>query len=62
MEKTKRTFDPGWISPCPACHCMTHSIRLGRAHYHCGKCDYDKSLSDVYWYEAQEKWKKEKKK
>jgi hypothetical protein len=27
---------------------MTKSIRMGRAHYICGKCGYDKSLGDVY--------------
>lgn len=39
------------ISPCPGCHCMTHSIRQSRANYKCGKCGYDKSLSDVFFYE-----------
>lgn len=43
------------ISPCPKCNCMTKSIRLGRARYQCGKCKADKSLSDVYWYEATHK-------
>jgi DNA-directed RNA polymerase subunit M/transcription elongation factor TFIIS len=38
------------ISPCPKCHCMTKSIREGRAKYKCGKCGADKSLSDVYFY------------
>ncbi len=40
------------ISPCPKCNCMTKSIRKGRAHYVCGKCGVDKSLSDVFFYEA----------
>ena len=40
------------ISPCPKCYCMTKSIRLGRAKYKCGKCGADKSLSDVFFYEA----------
>ena len=39
------------ISPCLKCHCMTKSIRLGRANYICGKCNADKSLSDLYFYE-----------
>ncbi len=43
------------ISPCPKCGCMTKSIRLGRARYQCGKCKADKSLSDVYFYEATHK-------
>ena len=46
------------ISYCGGCHCMTHSIRKGRAHYVCGKCGHDKSLSDVYWSEAMHKEKK----
>ena len=43
------------ISPCPKCHCMTKSIREGRAKYKCGKCGADKSLSGVFWYEATQK-------
>ena len=43
------------ISPCPKCHCMTKSIRLGRAKYQCGKCKADKSLSDVFFYECIER-------
>jgi len=46
------------ISPCPKCYCMTHSIRLGRAKYQCGKCKADKSLSDVFFYEMLERNKK----
>ena len=38
------------LSPCPKCHCITKSIRLGIAKYQCGKCKADKSLSDVYFY------------
>lgn len=34
---------------------MTKSIREGRAKYKCGKCGADKSLSDVFWYEATQK-------
>lgn len=51
--------DDNWLSPCPKCHCMTKSIRKGRAHYDCGKCGADKSLSDVYFYEATHKSSKE---
>ena len=43
------------ISPCSKCHCMTKSIRKSRAHFVCGKCGADKSLSDVYFYEATHK-------
>ena len=50
------------ISPCPNCNCMTKSIRLGRAKYVCGKCKADKSLSDVYFYEAMQKVKSEEEK
>ena len=46
------------ISPCSKCGCMTKSIRKGRAFYICGKCGHDKSLSDVYFYEATHKEKK----
>jgi len=46
------------MSPCPKCKCMTKSIKLGRAKYQCGKCKADKSLSDVYWYEATQKGRK----
>ena len=45
-------FNEDEITPCPKCHCMTKSIRLGRANYQCGKCKADKTLSDVYYYEA----------
>ena len=45
MEKIKET-------PCNKCGRFTISKRLGRAHYHCEECDNDKSLSDVYYYEA----------
>ncbi len=47
------------LSLCPGCGCMTKSIRLGRANYQCGKCKYDKSLSDVYYYEMIERNKHE---
>ncbi|QDP57864.1 MAG: hypothetical protein Unbinned1693contig1002_8 [Prokaryotic dsDNA virus sp.] len=36
------------LTLCNGCNCMTKSIRMGRAHYICGKCGYDKSLGDVY--------------
>ena len=45
------------LSICPKCNCMTKSIKDGRAKYHCGKCKADKSLSDVFWYEATQKAK-----
>ena len=45
MNKIKET-------PCIKCDKPTISKRLGRAHYHCEECDNDKSLSDVFWYEA----------
>ena len=50
-----KKYDKDDISPCPKCHCMTKSIRLGRAKYKCGKCGADKSLSDVFFYEATHK-------
>lgn len=37
---------------CPKCNCMTKSIRISRVKYKCEKCGNDKSLSDVYFYEA----------
>jgi hypothetical protein len=40
------------MSPCLKCHCMTKSIRLSRSKYKCEKCGADKSLSDVFFYEA----------
>ena len=46
------------LSPCPKCNCMTKSVRLRRAKYVCGKCKADKSLSDVYYYEATHKEEK----
>ena len=45
----KPKYDKDDITPCPKCHCMTKSIRLGRAKYECGKCKADKSLSDVFF-------------
>ena len=42
-------------SPCPKCEIMTKSVRLGRAKYVCERCETDKSLSDVYYYEATNK-------
>lgn len=47
---SKRSKDD--ITPCNKCYCMTKSIRLSRAKYKCGKCGADKSLSDVFYYEA----------
>ena len=45
MNKPNETY-------CTKCEKITISKRLGRAHYHCEECDNDKSLSDVFWYEA----------
>lgn len=42
-------------SYCTKCENLTVSKRLGRAHYHCEECDNDKSLSDVFWFEATQK-------
>jgi ribosomal protein L37AE/L43A len=47
-----KKYDKDDISPCPKCHSMTKSIRLSRAKYKCEKCGSDKSLSDVFFYEA----------
>jgi len=58
---TKKQVKELDISPCNGCKCITHSIRKGKAYYVCGKCGYDKSLSDVYWYEAMQKNKVSKK-
>lgn len=43
------------ISYCNGCHCMTKSIRNGRAFYKCGKCGYDKSLGDIFQYQRKKK-------
>jgi len=37
-------------SYCDSCGCMTESVRKGRGYVVCGKCGYDKSLSDVFMY------------
>lgn len=42
----------GEVTYCNKCNCMTHSIRKGRAHYECGKCGHDNSLSDVFQAEV----------
>ncbi len=55
MALTKKQTEELDISYCNGCHCMTHSIRKARAHYNCGKCGHNKSLSDVYWYEMMQK-------
>lgn len=39
-------------SPCQKCNRMTISVREGRAKYKCKECGADKSLSDVFYYEA----------
>jgi len=39
------------ITHCNGCNCMTKSIRKSKAKFVCGKCDYDKSLGDLYQYE-----------
>lgn len=43
------------LSPCNNCNCMTKSIRKSRAKYICGKCKYDKTLSDIFWFEKNTK-------
>ena len=43
------------ITLCNGCHCMTKSIRKGRANYVCGKCGHNKSLGDYYQWEAENK-------
>ena len=43
------------ITHCNNCQCMTHSIRKGRAHFVCGKCNHNKTLGDVFQYEARKK-------
>lgn len=48
----KQDNDSTSISLCNGCKCMTHSVRKGRCKYYCGKCGYDKSISDIYWNEA----------
>ena len=40
---------------CSGCNCMTKSIRKSRAKYICEKCGYDKTLCDVFQYEANQK-------
>ena len=52
MSRKPDTIEDDNITPCPKCNCMTKSIRLSRAKYICGKCKVDKSLSDVFYYEA----------
>lgn len=42
------------ISLCNGCHCMTHNIKDGKAHFICGKCGYDKALSDTQLYNLEE--------
>ncbi|RLI67091.1 hypothetical protein DRO91_10720 [Candidatus Heimdallarchaeota archaeon] len=41
-------------SPCTNCNSMTVSIREGRAKFECKECGWDKSLSDLYFYECVE--------
>lgn len=40
---------------CSKCDKFTVSIRQGRAHFTCNECGHDKTLSDVYFYEATHK-------
>jgi len=44
--------DENDITPCMKCNCMTHSIRKSRVYWVCGKCKADKTLSDIFFYEA----------
>lgn len=43
------TSDP---TPCLKCNLSTVSVRKRRAHFVCELCGHDKTLSDVYYYEA----------
>ena len=43
------------ITHCTNCNCMTHSIRKGRAKVICGKCGHNKTLSDFYQDELNNK-------
>jgi len=52
MKLTKMDED---ITYCTNCHCMTRSIRKGRAKYVCGKCGHNKTLSDFYSYECEQR-------
>ena len=39
--------EDGELSFCSNCHCMTNSIKKGRAKWICGKCKSDKSMSHI---------------
>lgn len=56
MEKTK---DKKKLTYCGNCHHMTYSIRKNRAYWVCEKCGNNKTLSDVFQFEAKGKFKKE---
>ena len=45
------------LSLCSKCGCITKSIRVSRANWRCGKCKYNKTLSDIYFNEAIDRMK-----
>ena len=47
------------LTPCLKCRCFTKSIRIGRANWRCEKCSNNKTLSDVFFYEATQEKKDE---
>jgi hypothetical protein len=47
-------FEEDEITLCAKCMCMTKSIRKSRALWICGKCKADKTLGDVFQYEAKQ--------
>lgn len=47
-------------SPCINCKIFTNSIRKGRAYFICEKCNTDKTLSDVFYYEIMNRRENEK--
>ena len=49
-----KTFEKD-ITLCHGCGCMTYSLRKGRAHFVCAKCNHDKSLSDYLIWEIKER-------
>ncbi len=61
MTKQRKDKIDEEISLCNGCHCMTKSIKKGRAYWVCSKCGHNKTLSDVYQYEAKEKLNETKK-
>lgn len=61
MKPTSHTeTEEEHLSLCNGCHCMTKSIRKGRANFRCGKCGYNKTLGDFYQWELKKRLKNEK--